>query len=449
MRHLAFVALRPALVALRPALVALRPALIARLRPARPPPETMAKSSAAKAQPAAAPQSAAQRAAMLHKASLISRKLQQLYPQPPKTFLHHNDPFTLLVAVVLSAQSLDAKVNQVTPELFRIAPTPHKMAHLGAPRIQQLIQKIGLAPQKARNIAALSATICEHHHGHVPRTFDHLESLAGVGHKTASVVMMQAFNEPAFPVDTHIHRLACRWGCGDAKSVPKTERNLKLWFPHSSTWGELHTRIILFGREYCPARNHDMDACPVCSFAATDEARAANNANPKKFVAPVNHANPYSIRELPPSRVDSESDSHFTPTAVQKRRTTVKSTPKRRKATAPAAPNTKQLQNDQQNAATKPSTRRRKAAEKAHQPDVQVEKRPTRRRRTVQKQDQPSNDAGIAGSTKRAAPGTTRQTSVGSVENVQDRQQQKAEEMGEGRRTSSRLALKRKQKGLA
>lgn len=140
----------------------------------------------------------------------------------------------------------------------------------------------------------------------MPQTFEGLESLAGVGHKTASVVMMQAFKKPAFPVDTHIHRLACRWGCGDAKSVEKTEAMLKRWFPDPSTWGELHVRIILFGREFCPARKHDMDLCPICSFAATEESRRANDINVNKFVAAVKHSNPYSVRDAPPMSIVRE-----------------------------------------------------------------------------------------------------------------------------------------------
>lgn len=227
------------------------------------------------------------------------QKLHEVYPQVPDGFLHHTNPFTLLVAVVLSAQSLDVKVNETTPMLFRLADTPRKMRELGEARVRDLIKRIGLAPQKAKNIAKLSEMICDRFGGEVPQTFDELESLPGVGHKTASVVMMQAFKKPAFPVDTHIHRLACRWGCGDAKSVEKTETMLKRWFPDPSTWGELHVRIILFGREFCPARKHDMDLCPICSFAATEESRRMNDVNANKFVAAVRHVNPYSVRDVP------------------------------------------------------------------------------------------------------------------------------------------------------
>lgn len=238
--------------------------------------------------------------AMLAKGKLIMDKLEAVYPQAPRGFLTHSDPFTLLIAVVLSAQSLDVKVNEITPKLFRLADTPDKMRALGEERIREIIKQIGLAPQKAKNISKLSATICDEYGGQVPDTFEELERLNGVGHKTASVVMMQAFNKPAFPVDTHIHRLACRWGCGNAKSVPKTEESLKRWFPDPDCWGDLHVRIILFGREYCPARKHDMDQCPICSFAATDEAWQANRLNPLKFTAAKTHKNPYSIRDVPP-----------------------------------------------------------------------------------------------------------------------------------------------------
>lgn len=238
--------------------------------------------------------------AMLKKGSLIMKRLEEVYPQAPEGFLDHSDPFTLLVAVVLSAQSLDIKVNEITPELFRVGGTPEDMRELGENNIREIIKQIGLAPQKAKNLAKLSADIVDKFQGKVPDNFDDLESLAGVGHKTASVIMMQAFQKPAFPVDTHIHRLACRWGCGDAKSVVKTEESLKKWFPDPETWGQLHTRIILFGREYCPARNHNMEDCPICSFAATDEAWNNNRLFPKKFTAPTSHKNRYSIRDLPP-----------------------------------------------------------------------------------------------------------------------------------------------------
>lgn len=270
--------------------------------------------------------------AMLQKGKLIMEKLEEVYPEAPEGFLNHSDSFTLLVAVVLSAQSLDIKVNEITPELFRLGGTPEKMRELGEAKIREIIKQIGLAPQKAKNIAKLSADICDKFGGQVPDTFGDLESLAGVGHKTASVVMMQAFGKPAFPVDTHIHRLACRWGCGDAKSVVKTENSLKEWFPDAQTWGELHTRIILFGREYCPARNHDMDECPICSFAATDESWNNNRLFPKKFTAPVSHKIPYSIRDITalPKKVDVDNeDADYPPQqASKKKRSRGKTAPK-------------------------------------------------------------------------------------------------------------------------
>lgn len=244
------------------------------------------------------PLSPADLASALKKASRIESALVEAYPVAPACFLDHSDNFTLLVAVVLSAQTTDVKVNQVTPALFRAAPTPAKMAALGADAILEHVRQVGLAKTKSQRIAALARILCDEHGGEVPRTFEELEALPGVGHKTASVVMMQAFGLPAFPVDTHIHRLACRWGCGDAKSVEMTEEALKVWFPNEGSWGELHTRIILFGREHCPSRNHDMDECLVCRFAATDEARELNSDSPKKFVAAKEHKNPYSIREV-------------------------------------------------------------------------------------------------------------------------------------------------------
>lgn len=239
--------------------------------------------------------------AMLRKGGLIRRKLEEVYPQAPVGFLHNKDPFTLLVAVLLSAQTLDKKVNEVTPELFKVAGTPEQMHKLGEDCVREIIRPIGLAPQKARNLVRLAAIICNEHDGEVPSDLEALKKLPGVGHKTASVILIQAFGKPAFPVDTHIHRLACRWGCGDPKSVARTEETLKQWFPDPGSWAHLHTRIILFGREHCGARKHDMDSCPICSFAATDEARAANSASPNKFIAALSHNDPYSIREALPS----------------------------------------------------------------------------------------------------------------------------------------------------
>jgi endonuclease-3 len=200
------------------------------------------------------------------KADRIGETLDQLYPKPPIP-LDHLDQYTLLVAVTLSAQTTDAKVNQVTPALFAVADTPERMAALGPDRIRDLIREIGLAPTKARNLAIAAAQIVEAG-GEVLPDWEFLESLAGVGHKTASVVMAQAFGQPAFPVDTHIHRLAGRWGLSRAANVEQTERDLKAVFP-IDTWARRHLQIIYFGREFCPARHHDLTACPICSWAAT------------------------------------------------------------------------------------------------------------------------------------------------------------------------------------
>ncbi len=201
------------------------------------------------------------------KAQRIAGILHDLYPEPPIP-LEHRDAFSLLVAVLLSAQTTDERVNQVTPALFADAPDPASMARLGAERILGHIRSCGLAPQKARNLQRLSEMLIERHDGEVPADFDALEALPGVGHKTASVVMAQAFGRDAFPVDTHIHRLAARWGLSDESSVEKTERDLKALFAPED-WGWLHLAIIYFGREHCPARGHDLSACPICSWAAT------------------------------------------------------------------------------------------------------------------------------------------------------------------------------------
>jgi endonuclease-3 len=200
------------------------------------------------------------------KAERIGQILDELYPKPPIP-LDHRDPYTLLVAVALSAQTTDKKVNQVTPALFAVADTPEKMAALGDTEILEIIREIGLAPTKARNLWKAANQILDAG-GEVIADWGFLESLAGVGHKTASVVMAQAFGIPAFPVDTHIHRLAGRWGLSKAGTVEQTERDLKAVFPES-TWIRRHLQIIYFGREYCPARNHDLTACAICSWAAT------------------------------------------------------------------------------------------------------------------------------------------------------------------------------------
>jgi|TARA_B100001113_G_scaffold289090_1_gene245012 endonuclease-3 len=200
------------------------------------------------------------------KAQRIGTQLDNLYPETPIP-LDHRDPYTLLVAVMLSAQTTDKKVNQVTPNLFSIADTPEKMSSLEVSDIQNIIREIGLAPTKAKNLKRMAEQIIEGG-GEVKADWIFLESLAGVGHKTASVVMAQAFGIPAFPVDTHIHRLAARWGLSDGRSVEKTEHDLKAVFSEE-TWNRRHLQIIFFGREYCPARNHDLRQCPICSWAST------------------------------------------------------------------------------------------------------------------------------------------------------------------------------------
>jgi endonuclease-3 len=201
------------------------------------------------------------------KAKRIGEILDALYPLPPVP-LRHRDPFTLLVAVVLSAQTTDAQVNRVTPALFRRAGTPQKLAALSEAEILALIRACGLAPGKSRNLKRLAHTLLDEHGGKVPADFEALERLPGVGHKTASVVMNQAFGLPAFPVDTHIHRLAGRWGLSKAKNVEQTERDLKKLFSPGE-WGRRHLQIIYFGRQHCPARGHDKTSCPICSWAAT------------------------------------------------------------------------------------------------------------------------------------------------------------------------------------
>ena len=197
------------------------------------------------------------------RADLVRRRLSELYPNPPIP-LDHRDEFTLLVAVLLSAQCTDKKVNEVTPDLFRVAATPDKMQQLGEDKILEIIRPLGLSKQKAKSLAGLSKILVEQHGGSVPQTFEQLEMLPGVGHKTASVVMAQAFGVPAFPVDTHIHRLAQRWGLSSGRSVTRTEEDLKRLFPESS-WNELHLQIIFYGREHCTARGCDGRQCGLCT----------------------------------------------------------------------------------------------------------------------------------------------------------------------------------------
>src|SRR5215212_945409 len=200
------------------------------------------------------------------KTKKIGEILDRLYPAPPIPLQHH-DPFTLLVAVLLSAQTTDAQVNRVTPALFAKASTPQAMAKLSAEEILGCIRACGLAPTKAKNVKKLAETLVSEHGGEVPRDMEALEKLPGVGHKTASVVMSQAFGEPAFAVDTHIHRLAQRWRLSNGKNVEQTERDLKKVFPRDE-WSRRHLQIIYFGREHCPARSHDAEVCPICAWAA-------------------------------------------------------------------------------------------------------------------------------------------------------------------------------------
>ena len=200
------------------------------------------------------------------KARRIQAVLDQLVPQPDIP-LDHEDPFNLLVAVLLSAQCTDERVNQVAPSLFARASTPRAMAALDEAEIRALIRSCGLAPAKAKALRGLSRQLLERHGGEVPRTLEELEALPGVGHKTASVVLCQAFGIPAFPVDTHIHRSAQRWGLSDGSSVARTERDLKRLWPESE-WAKLHLQIILFARGWCPALRHASEACPICSWAA-------------------------------------------------------------------------------------------------------------------------------------------------------------------------------------
>ena len=194
--------------------------------------------------------------------ALIQERLDELYPETPIPLDHH-DEFTLLVAVVLSAQCTDKKVNEVTPELFRQAGTPAKMVKLGESRILDIIRPLGLSKQKAKSLAGLAKILLDEHDGQVPASFEQLERFPGVGHKTASVVMSQAFGFPAFPVDTHIHRLAQRWGLTDGKNVAQTEKDLKRLFPEDS-WNRLHLQIIFYGREHCTARGCDGTKCGLC-----------------------------------------------------------------------------------------------------------------------------------------------------------------------------------------
>lgn len=207
----------------------------------------------------------------IEKARRIGAILDTLYPEPPIPLLHE-DPYTLLVAVLLSAQTTDKKVNEVTPGLFARARTPAEMARLPVDEIRQAIRQIGLAPTKAKNLRRLSEILLEEHCGEVPADIEALERLPGVGHKTASVVMVQAFGVPAFPVDTHIFRLARRWSLSRGTTVERVETDLKKVFPREE-WARRHLQIIYFGREHCPARGHAPERCPICTWAMPTSAR--------------------------------------------------------------------------------------------------------------------------------------------------------------------------------
>ena len=196
------------------------------------------------------------------RADHLLNRLEELYPETPIP-LDHTSPYTLLIAVLLSAQCTDVRVNLVTPALFKLADTPEKMRHIPVEKIREIIRPCGLSPTKAAAISRLSEILVEQHHGIVPQSFEDLEKLPGVGHKTASVVMAQAFGVPAFPVDTHIHRLAKRWKLSSGKNVVQTERDLKKVFPRES-WNKLHLQIIFYGREHCTARGCDGKFCILC-----------------------------------------------------------------------------------------------------------------------------------------------------------------------------------------
>ena len=198
----------------------------------------------------------------VERAKIILKELKKLYPSPPIP-LDHKNAFTLLVAVVLSAQSTDKKVNELTKELFKVADNPEKMVQLGITGIYKYIKQLGLSNQKSKNIYHLSRQLVEKFNKEVPNTFKELESLPGVGHKTASVIMAQVFNTPSFPVDTHIHRLSQRWGLTKGENVLQTEKDLKKIFPIKE-WNKLHLQIIFYGREYCTARGCDGTKCYLC-----------------------------------------------------------------------------------------------------------------------------------------------------------------------------------------
>jgi endonuclease-3 len=222
------------------------------------------------------------------KAERIMKVLHELYPNP-EIPLDHRDPYTLIVAVVLSAQTTDKKVNQVTPRLFEEAPDVYALAEMRVEDIRHLIREVGLAPQKAKALSGLAQKLISDHDGKVPSEYAQLIELPGVGNKTANVVISQVFGRPAFPVDTHIHRLAYRWGLSKGRTADHTEEDLKRIFPENS-WNRLHLQIIYFGREYCPALRHDFEKCPICSWAA------AKNLIAESHAANLDSANRRAVR---------------------------------------------------------------------------------------------------------------------------------------------------------
>jgi endonuclease III len=249
------------------------------------------------------------------KAARIQRILDELIPETPIP-LQHRDPFTLLIAVLLSAQCTDARVNKTTPSLFAKARTPEEMLRLSVPQIRAIIRPCGLSPQKAKAIRGLSEMLVQEHDGEVPRDLAALEQLPGVGHKTASVVAAHAFGIPTFPVDTHIHRLATRWGLTSGRNVVQTERDLKRLFPESA-WERLHLQLIWFGRRYCPALRHDHASCPICSWAMSRqrlrEERARRRGTTRAGAATSRHASasaqPSRTRRRAPRRSGRRSEN--------------------------------------------------------------------------------------------------------------------------------------------
>lgn len=231
------------------------------------------------------------------KAAGIQKYLANLYPDPPIP-LYHTNPYTLCIAVLLSAHTTDKSVNNTTPTLFGLADNPTDMVKLSPERIQSIIRTVGLSNTKSRNVWNLSRILLEKHGGELPRTLEELEELPGVGHKTASVVMCQAFGVATFPVDTHIHRLAERWGLSNGKNVEKTEADLKAVFPRSQ-WPKLHLQMIYYGREHCPARNHDLSRCELCRKYGTAAVIKASIVKVPAKKAPAGKAGPKRIRKKP------------------------------------------------------------------------------------------------------------------------------------------------------